>query len=69
MASILGPGLACRLLLRRLRVTDLETRASALTGSRCLAVPDCLPELAFDIDRLTDVEYFERWLGASAALP
>jgi len=69
MTRILGAGFACRLLLRRLRVTDLEERASTLTGSRCRAVPDCLPELAFDIDRLPDVEYFERWLGASAAVP
>jgi hypothetical protein len=57
MASVLGLPFIFKLLTRSLRVPDLEARASALTGCRCIAVPDCQPELAFDIDHLAEWEY------------
>lgn len=57
MASALGLPFLFRLLTRRLRVSDLEARASALTGCRCRAVLDCHPELAFDIDSLAEWRY------------
>ena len=64
MAATLGPGCVLKLLLRQLRVRDLEARASTLTGCRCRAVPDCLPELAFDIDTQAEWEYARRVCGS-----
>lgn len=63
MASALGFGFIFKLLTRRLRVPDLEARASALTGCRCRAILDCHPELAFDIDNLKEWEYARQLLG------
>lgn len=63
MASTLGFGFLFKLLTRRLRVPDLEARASALTGCRCRAVLDCHPELALDIDNLAEWEYAKKFLG------
>jgi molybdopterin-guanine dinucleotide biosynthesis protein A len=62
MASALGFGFLFKLLTRRLRVPDLEARASALTGCRCRAVLDCHPELALDIDNLAEWEYAKKLL-------
>lgn len=63
MASTLGLSFLFKLLTRRLRVADLEARASQLTGCRCRAVLDCHPELAFDIDSLAEWQYAQRLLG------
>jgi molybdopterin-guanine dinucleotide biosynthesis protein A len=57
MARTLGYGLVWKLLTRRLSIPELEARLSALSGCRCRALLDCRPELAFDIDRLEDLEY------------
>ncbi|MCC2667948.1 MAG: hypothetical protein K0Q72_419 [Armatimonadetes bacterium] len=60
MAATLGLSCVIKLLLRRLRVSDLEARASFLTGCHCRAVPDCAPELALDIDNQAEWEYAAR---------
>lgn len=57
MAGRLGFPFLFKLLTRRLRVHELEARASALTGCRCRAVLNCHPELAFDIDNLAEWQY------------
>lgn len=63
MASALGLSFLFKLLTRRLRVPDLEARASALTGCRCRAVLECHPELAFDIDHLEEWQYARKLIG------
>lgn len=62
MASALGVSFLFKLLTRRLRVPDLEARASALTGCRCRAVLDCHPELALDIDNPAEWQYARKLL-------
>ncbi|MGV3722331.1 MAG: NTP transferase domain-containing protein [Actinomycetota bacterium] len=63
MAGKLGLPFLFKLLTRRLRVHELEARASTLTGCRCRAVLDCHPELAFDIDNLAEWRYAESLFG------
>lgn len=63
MAGRLGLPFLFKLLTRRLRVHELEARASLLTGCRCRAVLDCHPELAFDIDNLADWRYADSLFG------
>lgn len=67
MAGTLGLPFIARLLTRRLTIPDVERRASRLTGSECRAVPDCHPELAFDVDSLEDFRFIRRWLAERAA--
>jgi hypothetical protein len=67
MVGKLGLPFLLKLLTRRLRVHELEARASVLTGCRCRAVMDCRPELAFDIDNLAEWEYAHRLLNAAGA--
>jgi hypothetical protein len=50
-----------RLVTARLSIPEVEARVSTLAGTRCRAVLDCRPELAFDIDSLLDLRYLERW--------
>lgn len=69
MAAALGAPLIWRLVSGRLTVPEVEARLSLLTGCRCRAVPDCRPELAFDIDTLLDLRYAERWLAAREGKP
>jgi molybdopterin-guanine dinucleotide biosynthesis protein A len=63
MAVTLGLPLLFGLLTRRLTIPELERQAGKLTGARCCAIPDCHPELAYDIDRLIDLEYIRRWFA------
>jgi len=63
MAGKLGLPFLFKLLTRRLRVHELEARASALTGCRCRAVLECHAELAFDIDNLAEWRYAESLFG------
>jgi molybdopterin-guanine dinucleotide biosynthesis protein A len=62
MARKLGLPFVARLLTRRLTIGELERRAEELTGFRCRAVPDCRAELAYDVDSLPDLWYFEEHL-------
>ena len=54
LAQILGPAFVLKLMARQLTITDIEVRASSLTGCHCCAVPGCSPDLAFDIDKLEE---------------
>jgi hypothetical protein len=60
MVKTFGVRFIWRLLTGRLTIPELERRASELTASSCRAVPDGLPELAYDIDSLADWRYLER---------
>ncbi|HEX5325011.1 MAG TPA: NTP transferase domain-containing protein [Capsulimonadaceae bacterium] len=62
MALAIGPMVVAKFLAGKLSVGDIEDKLSQLTGCRCRAVPDCRPELAFDIDDLADLRYAERLL-------
>ncbi len=50
LARLLGPGILVRFVLRRLRIVDLERRASAIFGCSCRAVISSYAELAMDVD-------------------
>ena len=57
LASLLGPGLLLRFLFRRLRVADVERRASSLLGAQVKAIVGADPALAMDCDDLRDFTY------------
>ncbi|MBV8688656.1 MAG: NTP transferase domain-containing protein, partial [Candidatus Eremiobacteraeota bacterium] len=49
MAVLLGPQMLIKYGLKRLRITDIEQRATRVLGLRALAIRDCAPELCYDI--------------------
>jgi hypothetical protein len=55
MASFVGPIVLLRFLLGRLSVANLEAMAVRTLQVPAMAIRNCAPELAFDVD--TDVEY------------
>lgn len=57
MALLLGPQLLLRFALRRLTIADLESHALRVTKIPAIAVRDCAPELAFDVDTFGEYEY------------
>lgn len=57
MASLVGPSVFFRFLLRRLSVGDLEARAARVLGVPARAIRDCAPELAYDVDTFEEYEY------------
>lgn len=63
MVRTLGMGLVWKLVRGRLTIPELEQRLSELTGCRVRAVRNSRPELAFDLDNLMDLRYFERRLA------
>jgi len=67
MAATLGVPFILKLLTRRLTIAEVESRASQLTRSHCRAVPDCHPELAFDVDSVDDWRFIQEWLARAAA--
>ena len=59
LAMAIGPLVVAKFLAGRLSVRDIEDKLSQLCRCRCRAVPNCRPELAFDIDDLADLRYAE----------
>jgi hypothetical protein len=57
MARLLGAPLLFRFLARRLRIADVERRASAVLGVRAAAIRDAAPGLCYDVDTLDDYRY------------
>jgi molybdopterin-guanine dinucleotide biosynthesis protein A len=57
MARLLGPGLLTRFVLRRLRIADVEGRATKVLGVHAAAVRDQSPALCYDVDSLDDYTY------------
>lgn len=57
MARLAGPLILARFLTGSLRVSDVESRASAVLGIPARAVRSAAPELAFDVDELAEYNY------------
>jgi GTP:adenosylcobinamide-phosphate guanylyltransferase len=57
LALLLDAGLIARFCLQRLRIGHLEEYAARRLGIRARAVPDCAPELCYDVDALADYRY------------
>jgi hypothetical protein len=57
LARLCGPVLLLRYLVKRLRVGDVEARASRLFGGPVRAVRGASPGLCYDVDALEDWEY------------
>lgn len=57
LARLLGPGLALRFALRRLRVEHVEAYACRALGLPVGAVRGCDPGLCYDVDALAEYEY------------
>ncbi|MFH1084867.1 MAG: NTP transferase domain-containing protein, partial [Chloroflexota bacterium] len=51
LARLMGPGILARLLVRRLRLRDLERRGGKLLGCTCQAILSPYAELAMDVDK------------------
>ena len=60
LAALLGIGFLFGLVTGRLRIAQLEARASQLVGGRVSAVISTYPELGFDVDKLEDLNLARR---------
>ena len=60
LAALLGIGILFGLVTGRLRLAQLEARASRLVGGRVAAVISTYPELGFDVDKLEDLNLARR---------
>ncbi|MGM0470888.1 MAG: nucleotidyltransferase family protein [Bacillota bacterium] len=56
LAKILGVKFALRLLCQRVTLAEIESKLTALVGSKCKAVLTNNPELGFDVDTRADLE-------------
>ncbi len=65
LAALLGPALLARFVFGRLRIGDVEQRASQLIGGRVRALAGCDPALAMDCDDLGDFAYAHAELAAT----
>jgi molybdopterin-guanine dinucleotide biosynthesis protein A len=57
MARLLGPWFVLRFLTRRLGVKQIEAKCLQLLGCAGVGIRGCAPELAFDIDYISDYRY------------
>jgi len=57
MAGLLGSALLLRYCVRRLRIADVERRATRVLGVRAAAIRDAAPGLCYDVDTLDDYRY------------
>ncbi|MDP9017088.1 MAG: NTP transferase domain-containing protein [Candidatus Eremiobacteraeota bacterium] len=60
LASLFGWDMVLRFALRRLRIAQAESRASTLLGACVRAVISTHPEMAVNVDRVSDVELAEQ---------
>ena len=60
LAALLGIGFLFGLVTGRLRIAQLEARASQLVGGRVSAIISTYPELGFDVDKLEDLNLARR---------
>jgi GTP:adenosylcobinamide-phosphate guanylyltransferase len=63
LASIFGPGILARYALGRLTIAAAERRGSELLGASAGAAVCAFPEIAVNVDRVTDVALAERLLA------
>ncbi len=66
LAAIFGPRVLARYALGRLRIAHAERRASELIGARVAAARCTHPEIAVNVDRLSDLALAERLVTSSA---
>jgi molybdopterin-guanine dinucleotide biosynthesis protein A len=59
LARLFGPGILLRFALRRLTIAQAEARASDALGARVRAVISPYPEIAVNVDRLSDIPLAE----------
>jgi GTP:adenosylcobinamide-phosphate guanylyltransferase len=57
MASLVSPLVLIKFCFGRLSIADLESLATATLDVRAIAIRDCAPELAFDVDADAEYEY------------
>ncbi len=62
MASLFSFGLVVRLLMGQLSVKELEQRANTLTGLTCRGLMCPYPEVAVNVDRVSDLRQIEGFL-------
>jgi GTP:adenosylcobinamide-phosphate guanylyltransferase len=60
LARLFGWDIVIRLLMRRLSIEEAEARASRIIGARVCAVISPYPEIAVNVDRISDVALAER---------
>lgn len=63
LARLLGPAFILRYLTRGLRIEDVEEKCRQIVGCSGAAVPDCPPDLAFDIDLPEEYRYALSYLA------
>ncbi|MTI96335.1 MAG: molybdopterin-guanine dinucleotide biosynthesis protein A [Firmicutes bacterium] len=54
MARLVGLGTLCKLVSRRLSLTEIEAKMSSILGVRCRAILSAYPELGTDVDKESD---------------
>ena len=57
MATITGPGLLVKFALKRLSISDLESRAKKVLDMNVVAIRNCAPDLAYDADTVDEYRY------------
>lgn len=62
MAGILGFGFLLRLALGVLTINAIQKKCESLLGIRAAVIISSYPEIGNDVDRLSDLEYVERFM-------
>lgn len=62
MAGVLGFGFLLRLALGILTINAIQRKCEALLGIRGAAIISPYPEIGNDVDRLSDLEYIEKYM-------
>jgi CTP:molybdopterin cytidylyltransferase MocA len=64
LAALLGPALCLRFACRRLRIADIERRATRVLGVSARAIVDAAPGLCYDVDDIADWTYAQSHIEA-----
>ncbi|HEV3156144.1 MAG TPA: nucleotidyltransferase family protein [Candidatus Baltobacteraceae bacterium] len=67
LAALFGWDVLLRFALGNLDIADVESRASSLLGARAIGVPCGHAEIAFNIDRVSDVPLAESFLPIASS--
>lgn len=62
MARVLGPAFLLRLALGILTINAIQRKCEALLGIRGAAIISPYPEIGNDVDRLSDLEFIEKYM-------
>jgi len=66
LASLFGWDVLLRFAVRRLSVSDAQNRASAILGARVRAVVSDYPEMAVNVDRVSDIALAQRLVSSES---